>query len=62
MWFFGDYCSNKGLTVIKNRSGAYFCPQIPERLNLKSGRLLKGKAYQYNSNTNIERQGVPMQF
>ena len=38
-WEFEDYCSNKGLTFIKNCS-AYFCPQLPVQLNYKSGRLL----------------------
>ena len=36
---FKDYCRNKGFTFIKNRS-AYSCPQLPVRINLKSGRLL----------------------
>ena len=36
-WEFEDYCSNKGLTYIKNRS-TYLRPQIPVRL--KSGGLL----------------------
>ena len=31
-WNFEDYCSNKGLILIKNRF-AYFCPQLPVQLN-----------------------------
>ena len=33
-WKIEYYCSNKGITFIKNRS-AYFCPQIPYTIKLK---------------------------